>query len=283
MFEESPYRVLRCSGCSMVWVSPRWSDDAIHEVYGEEYWRSDSPKTKGYADYAAEAKLYLKTFQRRMKFVGRHVPPGGRILDVGCAAGYFLRVAAEAGHDVRGVEVSTAIGKEAVAALGDRVHLGTLESAPIGRPGWEEGSFDLLTMWDVIEHVPDPQALLRTCRRMLKPNGRILVETQNVDSRFARSLGRRWHHFKHEEHIYHFNRKTMRLVLEQTGFAVDSVTSSFAGKYVSFSFIAERAARLNKVAAIALHPLQWFKRANVYLNFHDELVVVAHPAGGADS
>ncbi|MGE0145723.1 MAG: hypothetical protein AB7T19_20745, partial [Planctomycetota bacterium] len=98
MFEESPYRVLRCSDCSMVWVSPRWSDDAIHEVYGEEYWRSDSPKTKGYADYAAESKLYLKTFQRRMKFVGKHVPRGGRILDVGCAAGYFLRVAAGAGH-----------------------------------------------------------------------------------------------------------------------------------------------------------------------------------------
>lgn len=278
VFAEPPYQVLRCPKCSLVWVSPRWRDEAIHEVYGEDYWKSDRPRTKGYANYASEAALYLKTFRRRMKFVARHVPPGGRILDVGCAAGYFLRVTKDAGHDVFGVEVSPAIATEAIQALGaDRVWVGTLGSLPPDRPGCAPESFDLVTMWDVVEHVPDPQALLEQARAMLRPGGKLIVETQNVDSRFAKLLGRRWHHFKHEEHIYHFNQKTIRRLLDQAGFAVESMTSGYAGKYVSFGFIAERASRLNRVASLLLSPLGWFKRANVYLNFHDEMVVVATP------
>ena len=114
MFESPPYRVLRCADCGLVWVTPRIADHAITEIYGADYWRSDSPKTKGYADYASEAELYLKTFRRRTRFVRRFLPPGrARILDVGCAAGFFLRVMRDAGHDVRGVEVSAAIAASA--------------------------------------------------------------------------------------------------------------------------------------------------------------------------
>ena len=232
-FEEPPYRVLRCSGCGLVWVTPRLDDTALRDVYGEEYWRSDSPKTKGYADYASDAALYLKTFRRRLKLVQRYLPPQGRVLDVGCAAGFFLRVAAELGHDVRGVEVSEAIAQEAVNALGaERVWIGTLDSVPHEQPGFGRGTFDLVTMWDVVEHVPDPQALLQDARAMLAPGGHLLIETQNVDSRFANLLGPRWHHYKHEEHIYHFNPRTIRALLDQTGFEVVKLTSSFGGKYV---------------------------------------------------
>lgn len=277
-FEEAPYRVLRCKECEMVWVSPRWNDDAIAAVYDADYWKSENPKTKGYANYASEALLYLKTFRRRMKFVKRFVPTKARILDVGCAAGFFMRVAREAGHDVHGVEVSDAIAQEAVRELGaERVWIGTLGSLPPDRVGCAPGSFDLVTMWDVIEHVPDPRTLLEEARELLRPGGCLLLETQNVDSRFANLLGKRWHHYKHEEHIYHFSPPTVRRLLDMAGYAVESVTSAFAGKYVSFSFIAERAARLNRVASVALKPLALFRRANVYLNFHDEMVVVARP------
>jgi 2-polyprenyl-3-methyl-5-hydroxy-6-metoxy-1,4-benzoquinol methylase len=279
VFEEPPYTVRRCAACTLVWVSPRHSDDSIHEVYGASYWRSDSPKTKGYADYANEAPLYLKTFKKRLRFVRRFVPERARVLDVGCAAGYFLRVMRDAGHDVFGVEVSAAIARDAIREVGsDRVHVGTLDTAPADR-GFRAGSFDLVTMWDVVEHVPDPQALLRQARAMLKPSGHLLLETQNVDSRFANLLKERWHHYKHEEHIYHFNPSTVRRLLEQSGFEPVRMTSAYGGKYVSFGFIAERAARLNRVASMALRPLALLKRCNVYLNLHDELVVAAKLAG----
>ncbi len=281
-FAETPFKVLRCPSCGFVYVTPRYSDDSIHTLYDEDYWRSDSPKTKGYASYADEAPLYLKTFRRRMRFVKRYLKPGARILDVGCAAGYFLRVANAEGYDGYGVEVSAAIAREAREELGeDRVWVGMLDSLPDDER-FQPGSFDLVTMWDVIEHVPDPQDLLRQARRLLKPSGHLILETQNVDSRFAKKLGPRWHHFKHEEHIYHFNPATVKLVLEQAGFEVDHLTSSYGGKYVSFGFIAERAARLNKVASVVLSPLALMKRANIYLNFGDEMVVAARPKTNAN-
>jgi SAM-dependent methyltransferase len=140
-------------------------------------------------------------------------------------------------------------------------------------------SFDLVTMWDVVEHVPDPQALLRQARSLLKPDGWLLVETQNVTSSFARALGRRWQHYKHEEHLYHFDPATARRLLEQAGFELVHWTPRFGGKYVSFAFIGERAARLNKVLSWCLKPLSWFERANVYVNLRDEMILLARPRG----
>ncbi|MHC5066683.1 MAG: class I SAM-dependent methyltransferase, partial [Planctomycetota bacterium] len=221
--------------------------------------------------------LYLKTFRRRRNFVREHVPPGGKILDVGCAAGYFLRVMRDAGHEVYGVELSAPIAKHAIEHLGeDHIHVGTLESAAEAE-GFEPGSFDLVTFWDVIEHVPDPQALLRQAAAMLKPGGSLIIETQNVDSRFAGLLGRRWHHYKHEEHIYHFSPRTIERLLEQGGFEMTELTSAYGGKYVSFGFIAERAARLGPLIGFLLKPLNLLKKANLYLNLRDEIVVVARP------
>jgi len=277
LFEEHPYRVRRCQECSLVFVTPRWDDTHIQRVYDADYWNSDSPKTIGYADYAGEAELYLKTYRRRLRLVKEQVTPGGRILDVGCAAGYFLRVMRDAGYEVYGVELSHAIAQHAIDHLGaDRVHVGTLEEAS-GAPGFEPGSFDLVTLWDVIEHVPDPQALLRQAAAMLVPSGNLIIETQNVDSRFAGLLGRRWHHYKHEEHIYHFSPSTMPRLLEQGGFRMTRMTSDYGGKYVSFGFIAERAARLGPLIGLLVKPLHLLRKVNLYLNLRDEMVVIAKP------
>ena len=163
-FTEPPWQVVRCSGCGLVYVTPRLSGEALREVYGESYWRSDTPKTRGYADYARDADLYLKTFRRRFRLVRQHVGDRPlRVLDVGCAAGFFLRVCRELGHDAYGVEISPAIAALAVDALGaDRVFVGDLDAAVAERGAtYALHSFDLVTMWDVVEHVPDPQALLR--------------------------------------------------------------------------------------------------------------------------
>lgn len=277
-FEDPPFDVRRCTNCGLVYVTPRMTaEDLEREVYSEVYWKSDKPREHGYADYAKDEALYLKTFRRRLRFVQSHCPEPGRVLDVGCAAGYFLRVMRDAGWEVRGVELSP-IAAEARRSLGDdAVFNGYLDAIPAEREDFAKHSFDLITMWDVIEHVPDPQELLRQVRQLLKPGGTLILETQNVDSAFANLLGRRWHHYKHREHLYHFNRSTVREVLGQAGFAVQSTTASYGGKYVSFSFIAERAARLHKAVSVLLSPLSLLKQANVYVNLRDELVVVAKP------
>ena len=276
-FEDGPYKLYTCSECGLVYVSPRLQGAALLDVYNEQYWKSDNPKERGYADYASESKLYLKTYRKRMKLVSEWLPTNGRILDVGCAAGYFLRVAKEHGHDVHGVELSEPIAREAIAALGeDRVYHGFLDDCVADR-SWEDHTFDLVTIWDVIEHVPDPQALLASIKRMIKPGGKLLLETQNVASRFAAKMGKAWHHYKHDEHLYHFNPQTIARLLDDCGFEVLACGSKFAGKYVSFGFLAERAGRLGKVAGLLAKPLALLKPCNVYVNPHDEIIVVAQP------
>lgn len=278
-FRDGPFAVVTCTQCGLVYVTPRLQGQALLDVYGEGYWKSDDPKARGYADYAREAALYLRTYERRMQLVQRWLPAQARILDVGCAAGYFLRTAQRYGHDVHGVELSAAIAHEAVKALGsDRVHVGTLDEA-IAVHGYRPQSFDLITMWDVVEHIPEPQPVLRRVRELLKPQGHLLLETQNVASRWARLLGRRWHHYKHAEHLYHFSPDTIRRLLGDCGFRTLEIGAGYAGKYVSFGFLAERAGRLGPVAGFLAKPLGLLKGKSLYVNPHDEIIVVAAPRG----
>lgn len=277
-FRDGAFSVFTCKDCGLVYVTPRLRADVLADVYNEEYWKSDNPKLRGYADYARESKLYLKTFRKRMALVSRYLPAQGKVLDVGCAAGYFLRVVHEQGHDVQGVEVSSAIAKEAIANLGEaRIHVGTLDEARLCKP-YQPASFDLITLWDVIEHVPNPQALLRSVRELLKPSGTLLLETQNVASRWARLLGPAWHHYKHHEHLYHFTPATITRLLADCGFAQQHIGSAYAGKYVSFGFLAERAGRLGRIPGLLATPLRLLAGVSLYVNPHDEIIVAATPA-----
>jgi 2-polyprenyl-3-methyl-5-hydroxy-6-metoxy-1,4-benzoquinol methylase len=271
-FTEPPYTVYRCRQCGLGFVSPRLHARGLVDIYADDgYWRSASPKTLGYHDYRADEPLYLKTFRRRLDFVLSRGPSSGRALDVGCAAGFCMAALRERGFDAYGVEVSEAIGSHARDhfGFGDAVHLGTLDTAPHA-----DGSFDLITMWDVVEHVPDPRALLAKARALLRPGGLLVLETQDIDSRFARLLGPRWHHYKHAEHIYHFTPATATELVQNAGFAVERLTHRFGGKHVSLHFIAERAGRLHPLLERALAPVGRMD-ASLYLNFMDEMIVVA--------
>jgi SAM-dependent methyltransferase len=277
-FSEPPYEVRRCGACGLGYVTPRRAPEALQAMYGDDsYWRSRSPKTHGYNDYRSDQELYLKSFRMRLDHALRATAAGtgvpGRALDVGCAAGFCMAALRERGFRVNGVEVSATIASHAINELGfgDAVFIGTLHDAP-----YEPGSFDLITMWDVVEHVPEALALLQRAKTLLKPGGTLIVETQDIDSPFARVLGRRWHHFKHAEHIYHFTPATIRRLLSDAGFEVQRLSHRYGGKYVSTGFIAERAGRLHPLVSKALEPLARRSAGkNLYLNFLDEMVVVA--------
>jgi SAM-dependent methyltransferase len=277
LLREPPYEVRRCAACGLAYVTPRRSSEALAAMYGDDtYWNSPSPKSHGYADYRSEQSRYLRTFRQRLDFALPAGPAGRRALDVGCAAGFCLAVLRERGFDVWGVEVSAVIAGYAQNQLGfgERVFVGLLQDAPLA-----SGSFDVICMWDVVEHVPDPVGLLRRAGELLAPGGRLIIETQDIDSRFAQMLGPRWHHFKHAEHIYHFNPATIRRALGEAGFAVERLSHRHGGKYVSSAFIAERAGRLHPAISRALMPVaRRTAQRDLYLNFLDEMIVVARAA-----
>jgi SAM-dependent methyltransferase len=278
VFQDPPFAVVRCTGCGLVFVSPRVAPDQIHQLYGASYWCSPAAKDYGYTDYRRDEPHWLRTWSRRAVLVSDSIGPGHKVLDVGCAAGFFLQVVQERGGDVFGVELSAPMATEAAARLGeDRVRVGTVSDI---EPSW--GPFDLITFWDVVEHIPDPVSALQVARRHLTPGGRLLVETQNVGSLFARLMGRRWQHFKQAEHLYHFSPSTVRRLFSASGLEVERLTARRTGKYVGLSFIAERAGKVHPVLSKALSPLAGVHDVAPYINLFDEMAVVGRSVGATD-
>ncbi len=231
LHRDPPYEVRRCGACGLVYITPRRSAAALAAMYGEDsYWRSPTPRTHGYADYRRERSRYLSSFRRRLDYALKNGPAGGRALDVGAAAGFGMAILRERGFDVYGVEVSPLIAGYARDELGfgDRVIVGALTDAPL-----PEASFDLICMWDVVEHVPDPVGFLRRARALTAPGGRLVIGAQDVDSRLARWRGARWRHFKHAEHLHHFSPSTLARLLDRTGFGVERLTHRHSGTYLN--------------------------------------------------
>lgn len=281
-FTDGPFSVVGCTKCGLVYVTPRLTDASlIDHVYNESYWNSAAAKVHGYSDYRADAPLYKRTYRNRFQIIERHFPglvnPEGqplRVLDIGCAAGYFLSVCQEKGLEVTGLEPSDAIRKVAEDELGqDKVHgrLLAIDDA------LEPASYDLITFWDVIEHIPDPRRALERARELLAPGGRLIVETQNVDSRAAKLLGKKWQHYKHAEHIYHFAPETLARLFDEAGFEILENTPRLGGKYVTFAFVAERAGRIHPAFSVLLSPLRLLGGAALYINLFDEMIVVGKP------
>lgn len=270
-FRDGPFRVVRCRRCRLTYVTPRLPSERLHEMYQDEYWTSERAREFGYTQYLADAPHYLRTYRLRSRLITARRPEPGAVLDVGCAAGFFLRVMADLGWRTAGLEISGRMCAHARGALGlSDVRQGDLLSAPP-----PAGAFDVLTLWDVVEHLEDPPAHLAAARAALRGDGLLVLETQDVGSAFARLMGRRWQHYKHEEHLYHFDRTTLGRLLREAGFRVLQCTRRYGGKYVSPGFLVERVGRVHPALSTLAAPLRLLRNGSLYVNLRDELVVVA--------
>lgn len=275
-FSEGPFRLVECMDCGLVYTTPQLDSEGLSALYQESYWESTRARDYGYMNYVRDRDLYVRTFRKRLATLTPH-RKSGRLLDVGCAAGFFLAVAREAGFEGHGIDVAAPMVRYAREELGlENIREGTLESA-----GYPDAHFDIITLWDVVEHLSDPAGLLEECRRVLKPGGLLVLETQNVHSPFARVMGRRWHHFKMLEHLYHFDPKTCTALLDRAGFEVQQWTPRRAGKYVSVDFVIERTGRLHRLLPFLLAPFKIFRRSAVYVNPFDEMIFFARPRPAA--
>lgn len=221
--------------------------------------------------------MHLRTFAVRARALGKLAlaKPGSRLLDVGCATGCFMEVMRRRGWECTGIEPSVAAARIGRERYGHRILEGTVESA-----GLEKGLlFDLVTLWDCVEHLEDPLSTLRNVCGRIVPGGYLVLETQDIDSVFARFLGVKWHHFKHLEHLYHFNRRSLRVLLRKLGLIESRMTRRFAGKYIDMEFLVERSARVSAGMS------RWLRLANrafprsFYANVFDEWIVIARKPG----
>lgn len=208
------FGILACGRCSGWYLREAAADG---EAYAGGYLRraSDADGTRGYFDYEAERGLHLRNFARNLEIL-RQYGAAGALCDVGCASGHFLQGARASGmfDRVAGVDVSA----EAIAAVQER--LGCAAWAGQVEQMQPPGQFDVVTMWETIEHIERPVEALAALRGWMNPGGLLAVGTGDNASAAARLLGRRWWYLVPPDHCVYFNKVALGMALERAGYRV---------------------------------------------------------------
>jgi len=211
-------RYVKCKDCHLIYMNPLEKVSKTNEYYCKAK-NTHAPTVRD---------SFLRTAQSQLRLIKRYAS-GTNLLDVGCAQGFFLFHASKAGYSAKGIEIS----QDAVAYARKEFGL-DVESKPFEEVRFAENHFDVVTLWQVLEHVPYPLMMLKEVHRILKPGGLLVVSTPNIGGIPAKILRQRWWDIK-RLHINQFATKTLMDVLRNAGFKnISSV--SFRG-FVSLSIL----------------------------------------------
>jgi len=263
-------RIVRCKLCDFAYTNPRLKARFLKRLYSEGYFKNNNSHVIGYADYVKDEENITKTFLKRLAMIEKHVKKG-RLLDVGCATGFFLNSARENGWSVEGVEVSDFAADFARKKFDLQIYVGDIEKINLPK-----NRYDLITMWDVIEHIVNPIKVLKHLRASLTDNGILVMTTPDEGSIPARITKHKWVGYKlSDEHLAYFSKKTMINLLEQTGFSM--INSHQVGKYVHFSLFANRVGMYSKLAGTILNLFGKLlpQNSSLYISAYDIMCVYA--------
>ncbi len=253
--------IVRCSQCGLVYTNPRQKEELIVRSYKEVVDRT----------YLEERKGRLLTFKRNLRPLEKLVDAGDerKLLDVGCYAGIFLEVAEEAGWEAWGVEPCRWAAEEAWQR-GLKVEACTLREAD-----FPADSFDVVTMWDVIEHFADPLRELKEVHHLLKRGGVVCIHTINIESFLAKVMGANWPWLM-EMHLYYFSPETLSAMLIKAGFA--PIKKMTQGRFLRLGYLVSRLAPYSQRLAGGLGRLAGalgLGRLPMYVNFGDLFTLFA--------
>jgi 2-polyprenyl-3-methyl-5-hydroxy-6-metoxy-1,4-benzoquinol methylase len=229
-FRKDGYSIQTCRECGLTQISPLPPLEVLERLYGEDYFSSEK-EGHGYAGYADREEEYLATFAEEIRRISAFVPRGS-VLDVGCAHGYFVRAAIEAGYDAYGVDVSKSAVEAARRRVGDRVYEGRVETAKQlhGR------RFDVIYCSQLIEHVWDPVPFVCCLRDHLNEGGILVLVTPNTRSFLSLVSGRRWISFRVPEHVAYYNPHTIARLYREC--ACTMLRIETANQYSRVPFVA---------------------------------------------
>lgn len=233
LFRKGGFDLVQCGDCGLAFVANPPSDEDVAAFYdgaGEYHNELLDPAHPGFRRMRGVARQHLSVLLKSVPG-----PRGLTLLDIGCSNGLFLAEARAAGFSARGVELSPVTGGFARTHFGLDVHTGSWRDAGIA-----EGSLDVITLFDVIEHMPDPLAELRGIRKLLKRGGLLLQSTPNIDGLFPRvsqpfaGLLDYWPHPEPPHHLYQFSVRTLSELTAKAGFEPGRVDQTRIGLDYSF-------------------------------------------------
>jgi SAM-dependent methyltransferase len=217
------YDVWECERTGFQFVHPMPSREQLAAHYQQNL-------QKQYQNYVRARELKKEYFRRHFERVLSHCGSPGRMLDVGCAAGFALEVAEELGFEAFGVEINPGFNEYSAPRLRDRITYGTLDDLSDAEP------FDLITMFDVLEHSPNPRKDIETVRDLLTDHGHVAIQIPCLDSAGARLMGRRWYHYAPPSHLSYFTLDTFTQLAQSVGFRV--VSHRWTRKLMTIDYLA---------------------------------------------
>lgn len=253
--------IVRCPECDLVFYAGQIPEAGL---YGNGYFAGGE-----YRDYPGDRRILERNFRAQIAFL-RKTAPEGRLLEIGSAYGFFLELA-RSYWSVVGIDVSEEAVRYARETFGISVVLDDFLNLAD-----QPESFDLICLWDTIEHLPHPVRTIEKAARWLKPGGSIVMTTGDIGSLNARWRKSRWRQIHPPTHLFYFSRKTLSRTVERAGLEIRSVTS--VGYWRSLQSMLYGVLVLGRKRATAIYDfLTVGGRLDlpVYFNLHDILRMVA--------
>lgn len=279
--------IVKCQKCGLMWLFPRPEENQLYEVYGDikyyfnqDFFSKGDSKIYGYVDYLAERinkqYWYKKIIQKTKAIIQTESSSEEkkyRWLDVGCGLGFCMDVAYDYGFDVSGIEFNLPAVEYIRAKYTFPVEYGRLNEIQFSR------QYDVVSMFDVIEHLTDPIADLCKLREVVSDHGCLLIQTMDSESFVSRLLGKRLEDFRRfREHLFFFSRDSLKQILEHCGWEVYEMRS--IGQTFQVSALVDRFAVyskfLSKFIRGMIHP-KWLLEANIYVNPGTKMMIYARP------
>lgn len=214
--EKGVYRYVRCEVCGLLAIEPMPSEQQIAEHYALKF------RAGNYATIRAFATAYRSIYRQYVTWMGGLVRlRDSRCLDIGCFTGDLIDVLVNEGQaDAYGVELQDEAASIAEARFPDRVFRHNIDHPSAFLP---DGSFDVITMMGLIEHVQQPGPLLARARALLKEGGWLFLQTPNASSLVARVARSHWPPLAPVEHLHLFSEPAIQHALERSGFRMREV------------------------------------------------------------
>lgn len=253
------FTVVRCRTCGLMRTNPRPTARAMGFYYPDDYGpylgtQVTAPSAPRARRFPALRKWVSRLLDSRSMFLPPL--PRGRMLEMGCASGYFLEKMARDGWQVEGMEFSPRAAATA-RALGHQVYAGSMESAPApAQP------CDLIVGWMVLEHLHDPLAVLRKLADWSTPGAHLAISVPNAGSWDFRAFRSRWYMLHLPNHLYHFTPRTLRALLDKAGWEITDVHGQrvITDPLASFGYLLEDwgLVRLGRfLASLPARPGRW--------------------------
>lgn len=274
LFKNS-YWIYRCPNCSFAQTDLRKDYTAfVKEHYSKGYFLGD-PTRSAYVNYELDKPVIVRNMQKFLSQIQKK-KPSGKLLDVGCAFGYFIELAKGAGYEASGFDPSDYAVTQAKKLVGPHaIQKGTVQDV-----SYTSNSFDIITLFDVFEHLQDPVADLLKLRTLLKKDGIIVIATGNSHSVASKIFGRRWTFYIPPQHLSFFSKTTMSVFLTKVG--LKPVLWFGIGKWLSLDYVLHLAKTTGESRfASYMHRLiggSKLARMFLYVPLRDNMVVIATKA-----